>query len=129
MNDVITEIIKTELQEQSQDDGIESRYLPEECEMPSSNNMFVVSNVKGINGASCLIYPDVIKNLAEQLDADLYILPSSIHEIIVVKNNQKMDKNTFREMVTDINRTQVPEEDILSDNVYFYSRKRNAITM
>lgn len=94
-----------------------------------TNNMYVISNSKGINGASCLLYPNILKDLAEELDTDLYILPSSIHEIIVVKGNAAMDKSTFREMVFDVNRTQVPDEDILSDNVYFYSRERNAITM
>ncbi|WMJ88574.1 DUF5688 family protein [Anaerocolumna sp. MB42-C2] len=129
MDEVILELINNELPEESSPDGIKNRNLLEQNEMPSTNNMFVVSNRKGINGASCLIYPDVIKNLAEELDSDLYILPSSIHEIIILKGTHNMDKNIFREMVIDINRTQVPEEDILSDNVYFYSRERNAITM
>jgi hypothetical protein len=94
-----------------------------------TNNMYVISNMKGINGASCLLYPNILKDLAEELGTDLFILPSSIHEIIVVKGKASMDKNTFREMVLDVNRTQVPDEDVLSDNVYFYSRERNAITM
>lgn len=99
------------------------------AESAKTNTMYVITNAKGINGASCLLYPAVIKNLALKLDSDLYILPSSIHEIIAVKANGTMNKKAFREMVFDVNRTQVPEEDILSDNVYFYSRDRDAITL
>lgn len=94
-----------------------------------SNTMYVISNEKGINGASCLLYPGIIKNLANKLNSDLFILPSSIHEIIAVKADGSISKKAFQEMVVEVNRTQVPKEDILSDNVYFYSRKRNAITL
>lgn len=103
--------------------------MPDRAESAKTNTMYVITNAKGINGASCLLYPAVIKNLALKLDSDLYILPSSIHEIIAVKANGTMNKKAFREMVFDVNRTQVPEEDILSDNVYFYSRDRDAITL
>lgn len=101
----------------------------DEAEPAKASTMYVITNAKGINGASCLLYPEVIKNLAHKIDSDLYILPSSIHEIIAVKANGTMNKKAFREMVFDVNRTQVPEEDILSDNVYFYSRERDAITL
>lgn len=92
------------------------------------NNMLVVSNHRNINGASCMIYPDLIKEISEQLDSDLYILPSSIHELIIVKNDYSYDKKILKEMVKDINFTQVPLEEVLSNNIYFYSRSRLAIT-
>jgi hypothetical protein len=121
---------KEEVQKTEQKDGEEMlAVLLEDIKRKKDSDMYVISNTKGINGASCLLYPDLIKKLADELDSDLYILPSSIHEIIAVKANKEMIKSSFREMVFDVNRTQVPEEDILSDNVYFYSRERNAITM
>lgn len=110
------------------EEGVLSIIL-EDMRCQKDSNMYVITNTKGINGASCLLYPDLIKKLANELDSDLYILPSSIHEVIAVKANNGMNKSSFREMVFDVNRTQVPEEDILSDTVYFYSRERGAITM
>jgi hypothetical protein len=92
------------------------------------DNMLVVSNQRNINGASCMIYTDLLKDIADQLNSDLYILPSSIHELIIVKNDNCYDKRILKEMVKDVNLTQVPLEDILSDNIYFYSRSRLAIT-
>ncbi len=103
--------------------------MPEGAGRYKTKSMYVISNNKGINGASCLLYPDVIKNLAEELKSDLYLLPSSIHEIIAVNAEDSMDKDTLREMVFDVNRTQVPEEDVLSDSVYFYSREHNTLTI
>lgn len=92
------------------------------------DHMLVVSNQRNINGASCMIYTDLLKEIADHLDADLYILPSSIHELIIVKNDTNYNKEVLKEMVTDINLTQVPIEEVLSDNIYFFSRNRLAVT-
>lgn len=102
-------------------------------EVDSSNysqedNMLVISNRRNINGASCMIYTDLLKEIADHLESDFYILPSSIHELILVKNDITYNKEVLKEMVTDINLTQVPLEEVLSDNIYFYSRNRLAIT-
>lgn len=89
--------------------------------------MYILTNEKGINGASCLLYKDVIREFAEQIKSDLYILPSSIHEIILVPRSGLEDKEFFNRMVMDINCTQVPAEEVLSDNVYMYSLEKNAV--
>lgn len=110
--------------------NITDRYYLENnnIEYNQEDTMLVVSNQRNINGASCMIYSDLLKDIAEQLNADLYILPSSIHEIIIVKNDYSYDKKILKDMVKDVNLTQVPLEEVLSDNVYFYSRSRLAIT-
>ncbi len=91
--------------------------------------MYVLSNKKGINGAGCLLYSNLIKDLADRLESDFYILPSSIHEIILVMDNGQLNRDILKEMVFDVNRTQVPMEDVLSDTVYCYSREKDAISM
>lgn len=145
MNEVILEIFEKDIkemypavneikQENSQKDTEKSAekmldVMLEGVGGHNSADMYVLSNEKGINGASCMLYPGVIKEVAEQLGSDLYVLPSSIHEIILVKDNEHLNKKLLREMVFDVNRTQVPEEDILSNTVYYYSRTRDAISM
>lgn len=99
-------------------------YTPNE-----SYPMYILTNEKGINGASCMLYKDVIKNFANLVKSDLYILPSSIHEIILMPMENTIEKERFNQMVMEINTSQVPEEDILSDHVYLYSRKTNTISM
>lgn len=93
-----------------------------------TKDMFVLTNKKGINGASCLLYPNILNDLAEKLDSDLYILPSSIHEIILVEKDNSFEKEDLIRMVKDINLTQVPIEDVLSNNVYVYSRLKDSIS-
>lgn len=92
------------------------------------DNMLVISNQRNINGASCMIYPDLLKEIADMSGTDLYILPSSIHELIIVKNDHQYRKEILKEMVKEINLTQVPIEDVLSDSIYYYSRNRLAVT-
>jgi hypothetical protein len=92
-------------------------------------NMYVLTNQKGINGATCMLYDNVLRDFADNIHSDLFILPSSIHEIILVPCQKDMKKEAFMEMVSEVNRTQVAGDEILSDRVYFYTRKENAIVM
>lgn len=93
-----------------------------------TKDMYVLTNKKGINGASCLLYPNILSDLADKLNSDLYILPSSIHEIIIVEKDNSFQKEDLIRMVEDINLTQVPIEDVLSNNVYIYSREKDSIS-
>lgn len=93
------------------------------------HRMFVLSNPKGINGATCLLYENVLKKFSDCLQADLFILPSSIHEIILIPYEKTITREALAAMVRDVNRTQVASDEVLSDRVYFYSRKNNEITM
>lgn len=103
-------------------------------------SMYILSNKKGINGASCLLYDDVINSFANSINSDLYILPSSIHEVILIpvasgtkltagtKDND-INTESLSNMVEEVNRTQVAMEEVLSDRVYYYSRERDEILM
>ncbi len=87
--------------------------------------MYVLSNTSRIFGASCILYPDVLKNFAKELESDLYILPSSVHEVILLPANEVADAKELEEMVSDINETQLKPEEVLSNSVYYYSRKED----
>ena len=91
--------------------------------------MFVLSNKTGIYGASCVLYKGLLHKLGEQLDSDFYVFPSSIHEVIVMPDIDGCDGDYFKEMVKEINASEVKEEEVLSDNVYFYSRERDNLEM
>lgn len=114
-------------------DGIELPYPFSDLSLLSKDTnrleMYILTNQKGINGASCMIYEDVIRGFADRMNSDLYILPSSIHEIILIPKEKEMQKESLSRMVKDVNRTQVAVDEILSDKVYLYSRKQNAILM
>lgn len=92
-------------------------------------NLYVLTNERGINGASCLLYRNVLKNFAEQVGDDLIILPSSIHEVLLTPAKQALSYDELNEMIFCINQSEVPGEDRLSDHYYLYSREQDCICL
>lgn len=95
----------------------------------AETQMYVLSNRSSMNGAACILYPNVLKEFAERIGSDLYILPSSIHEVILIKDQGIEDAEGLRNMVKDVNRTQLDPEEILSDQVYYYSRENGKVQL
>lgn len=85
--------------------------------------MYVLTNSLRNYGAACLLYPHVLDIIGEMLKEDFFILPSSIHEAIIVPESRGLDTEEMNEMVVEINETQVAPEEILSNHVYFYRRQ------
>lgn len=85
-----------------------------------NSSMYVLTNSCGINGASCLLYQGLLELFYKQLGSDFFLLPSSIHELILVPVGEDRDREHLEEMVKEINQTQVAMEEILSDTVYNY---------
>ena len=96
------------------DEGIEDMHQ----EVP----MYVLSNKSRVNGASCILYKDILKDFAMVVDKDLYVLPSSIHEVILLPADGTQESEQLKEMVREINQSQVEKEEVLSDSVYYYRR-------
>lgn len=97
-------------------------------EVPADKMMYVISNEKGINGAISMLYEDQLHALAEQLDTDLYILPSSIHETIAVSVDMG-DPEELARMVSEINMDQVSLQERLSNQVYHYDKDLRVLSM
>ncbi|RFZ77603.1 hypothetical protein DS742_17460 [Lacrimispora amygdalina] len=85
--------------------------------------LYVLSNEKKIHGAGCILYDGCLKSFAEAQNADVIILPSSLHEVILLPDKGDLDYRQMQETVGLVNKNDVPEEDILSDRVYKYSRQ------
>ena len=95
--------------------------LPEEQE-----EMMYVATVPDKNsGAGVLAYQDFMDQAAEKIGGDFYILPSSIHEILLVPDNGDKAADDLRDMVREVNATQVSPEEKLTDNVYHYDSKEH----
>ncbi len=91
--------------------------------------MYVLTNTSRINGAACMLYGDVLKDCADRIGKDLYILPSSIHEVILLPQLEIYKKEELCDMVREVNSVGVSREEILSDNVYIYNRKEHKIML
>lgn len=106
-----------------EENGMEEK--AEEGDIP----MYVLTNRERVFGASCLLYPDVLLPLAEEKRRNLFILPSSIHEVIVMPDFGNISKEELEHTVREINRTQVAPYEVLSDHVYYYDRRERQILM
>ena len=93
----------------------------------SDDIMFVLTNSLRSFGAICILYEDVLFHIGNLLRENYYILPSSIHEVIIIPESQAPCKETLNEMITKINETQVEIEDVLSDHVYYYNREKKEL--
>lgn len=91
--------------------------------------MYVASNCDRLNGASVLMYPKLLRDFAERIGSDFFILPSSVHELIFLPETDDVDIEYMKTMVRDINDSEVAENEVLSDNVYFYSRAYDRVEM
>ncbi len=92
-----------------------------------NSSMYVLTNSSGINGAGCLLYQGLLELFYKQLGSDFYILPSSIHELILVPVGEERNREHLEQMVKEINQTQVAIEEILSDTVYNYESIRDRL--
>ena len=94
----------------------------------SDCGMYVLSNDKKQFGASAILYDNVIKEFSDSLKSDIYILPSSVHEVIMIPSILVDSVDKLNDMIREVNATQVPLMDILSNHSYYYSRDKECIT-
>ncbi|MBQ7076863.1 MAG: hypothetical protein IJM91_01850 [Lachnospiraceae bacterium] len=107
------------------------RELPYEESIPplsgEVSNMYILTNDSQYFGASSLLYDNLLRNLAEQFKSSFFILPSSVHEVILFPTNNKDNLDAFNTMVREVNTYELRREDILSDHAYFYDYDDKAL--
>ncbi len=91
--------------------------------------MYVLTNEVKALGAACILYEGILDRCAKTLGEDYYILPSSIHEVILVPSSAVQEPGELCRMVRDINETQVEDTEVLSDQAYLYSSESGQITL
>lgn len=89
--------------------------------------MYVLTNARKLYGASCILYPGLLESISEKLDSDLFILPSSIHEVIVLPAANRSYSKELADMVAQINETELTTDEVLSSRIYYYSRAEQAL--
>ncbi len=95
--------------------------VAEAVELPSvGNDMLVLTNEKYVNGAAAIFYPGVLKEISEKHGTSLFLIPSSIHEFLILEDNGMYSPAELESMVKDVNNSSVLPEELLSDNVYYY---------
>lgn len=87
---------------------------------PEEDGMWVASIAGGMNGAGVIAYPDFMDRAAEKLGGDFFLLPSSVHEVLLIPDHGQMTAQELSEMVASVNASDVQPSDRLSDVAYHY---------
>ena len=114
---------------------IEKMGIPKEQEQmvfpgPDDGLMNILSNDSYFYGASAILDKATMRKISDQLGGDFIILPSSVHEVIILdinKMSDQMDGDFLTNMVQEVNATQVAPDEVLSDSVYIYDSKKERI--
>lgn len=94
-----------------------------------TESLYALTNEQGLLGAAVMLYPDLMKQIAERIKTPFYIIPSSVHEVLILTKKEGMALSEVKDMVRTVNRSAVDPEDFLSDNVYCYDSKTREIRM
>lgn len=98
-------------------------------EVFQDGGLYILTNPQKNNGAAVLLYPGLLQSIAEATQSSFYILPSSIHEVLLIKEDNGMGAKELQSMVMDINQREVLPQDVLSNQVYFYDGKEQKISL
>ncbi len=90
-------------------------------------HLFVLTNDVRINGAACLTFKDVIESFGEKIGRDFYVIPSSIHEVLLLPFDAEADSGEIESLIGEVNETQLSPEEVLSNNLYFYHREKGEL--
>lgn len=98
-------------------------HMPDSENLEDSISMIIVTNEAQVQGASAMFYDGLMDRLSDMAGCDLYILPSSKHEVIVLPEKMVEDYHGLEDIVYQVNSTIVDKKDWLSDHVYHYDAK------
>ena len=84
------------------------------------NHMYILTNHLKQFGASAILYPGLLSKISDSLGEDFYLIPSSIHEFIILPISYSPTSKELNEMVKEINETELPDDEFLSDHIYLF---------
>lgn len=122
MDDIIRQSVSEDMR------ATPSETLGVSMRVPARPDMWVFTSISKAYGAPILLYQKYFEDVAVGLNDDLYIMPSSIHELICIPA-AGVNPGDLRTIVREINSTQVAVEDVLSNNVYLYRKETGVISI
>lgn len=87
------------------------------------DEVYCLSNEDMAFGAGTIIIPGVLKELGEKFNGDYYIIPSSLHEVMLIKKGGRLCAKDLQHILHDANQSVIKPADYLSDQVYTYQRE------
>lgn len=127
MNKIIAELFKQQLFEgELYENGEILKYINDETE---ENNMYVLTNKQKIFGAVAIVYDQILEDFANIINSDLYIIPSSVHEVIIIPYTKSEDISIYNQIIEEVNMNNVSKEERLSGHLYLYERGTGQVTI
>lgn len=99
------------------------RDMMEEHDMeyePVTVELLILTNEQGMNGATCILYQDILEQIAALIGGNFYLLPSSVHEMMICPDTKDVTRDLLLSLVKDANHMVVTMGEVLSDNIYYY---------
>lgn len=91
--------------------------------------MFLLTNENYTYGAVFMMYPEILMEAKEKIGESYYILPASIHGIILIRKSAVNNLKAIKKVVLEMNKEMVMEEDYLSDHIYYYDEDKGKIIL
>ena len=95
----------------------------------TKESIIVLTNQHGVGGANLILYNDIFEELAKQVNSDIFILPSSVHELLLIKASDGFEFSELISMVREVNATELSIDEVLSNNIYKYDRQNKRIDL
>ena len=92
-------------------------------------DIMYLTNRRHDRGAALMLREDLMEQLAEKLDGSFYIIPSSIHEVIVVSEHAQITEDSMTELLHQMNSEMDDEKEYLSDSIYFYDAEKSSVKL
>lgn len=120
VRDIILKMSKTEKQ-----DDMEKQKMKEYLEDDEVFPLYELEQRDSINGATALIYPGVLKGIAEMLGSDLILFPACIYDVLISPYREGVEASDYKRMMKHMNESTLPFEEVLSSHVFRYSREED----
>ena len=111
------------------EEGHSTNLLNESVEfgLRSHDMLYALTNMEKQYGASMITQPEVLNKPEQLFPEGFYVLPSSVHEVLIVPDNGEVEPRRLGEMVRAVNWAEVKREEVLSDRVYSYDKEKHQI--
>ncbi len=105
--------------------------MPEDVEYDIQIPLYVLTNERRNGGSVVVSYDAVLRQAAQELNSSFYIIPSSIHEVLLCPFYEMNinDSLAIKKIVHEVNSSVLEPMEFLSDNIYFYNKDEEKITM
>lgn len=94
----------------------------------AQGRMYVLTNRQRNYGASAMLYPGRLDTIGLYLKENFYILPSSVHEVIILPESYAVSRMELDMIIREINGSHLREEEYLSDHSYYYDRNKKQVS-